>query len=61
MQDRLEKLKWYKSHLNAENTDEFDQIIIDLLQQLPESYRIKLEPLVFYDRVSNEPLDYLPF
>jgi hypothetical protein len=61
MQDILEKLKWYKSNLTSDNSRDFDRFIGELLQHLPENYRIKLEPLVFYELVNDEPLNDLPF
>ena len=61
MKELLEKLKWYKSNLTAENIVDFKVLIADIKENLPENYQLKFELLTFYQEVNEDPFINLPF
>jgi hypothetical protein len=61
MQQLLDKLKWYKSNLNYDNSSDFTNLFEQIKQKLPDSYKSKLNLLSFFEVIPDEPVNDLPF
>jgi len=62
MQEKLQRLKAFRSNLTTENAYRLTTLIAEIKQELPEKYRIKLSVLKFFENY-EEPtaVDDLPF
>jgi|AntRauTorcE11898_2_1112593.scaffolds.fasta_scaffold29887_2 hypothetical protein len=60
LKEKLERLRYFKNNLSTENTDEFEELIVEIKENLGENYRIRMNRIDFYEIV--DPRDNeLPF
>jgi len=60
LKGKLKRLRHFKNNLSTENTDEFDQLIGEIKENLSENHRIRMNRIDFYE-IINPRDDELPF
>ncbi|KYG74115.1 MULTISPECIES: hypothetical protein [Roseivirga] len=57
----LERLTEYKKSTELNNTDRFDELILEISKHLPDDYARKLKSIEFYSETEDFSNDDLPF